>query len=158
MIEKEEPGETIVLLPPSAADLSPLRSWRSYSSIDKRRSSWEDLDLNASEADPTDIKTVTKTKSTRRRHLNYVQLGFIAYFAVAAGPFGIEEAVGAAGALPTLLAVVILPITWGLPQALMTAELSTMMDENGGYILVSRLFTETLAGSFKFNTCEYEYM
>lgn len=54
---------------------------------------------------------------------------------MAAGPFGVEDAVRAAGAYPVLFAVVLLPFTWGLPQALMTAELSSMIDENGGYIL-----------------------
>lgn len=70
-----------------------------------------------------------------RRVLNAVSLAFLAYLAVSAGPFGIESAVRAAGPLPVLVAILVLPFVWGLPQALMTAELSTMMDENGGYIL-----------------------
>ncbi len=36
-----------------------------------------------------------------------------------AGPFGIEEAVAAAGILPTIIALLLLPLIWGLPQALM---------------------------------------
>nr|CCA19062.1 Amino AcidPolyamineOrganocation (APC) Family putati [Albugo laibachii Nc14] len=75
------------------------------------------------------------SKSQSKRSITPITLGFIAYFAVAAGPFGVENAVRAAGALPVLIAVLILPITWGLPQALMTAELSSMIDENGGYVL-----------------------
>ena len=55
----------------------------------------------------------------RERTLSYITLGFIAYFAVAAGPFGIEDAVYAAGPKPVLVALILLPITWGLPQALM---------------------------------------
>ena len=51
------------------------------------------------------------------------------------GPFGIEDAVGAGGPLLVLVGCVALPILWGLPQACITAELSTMMDENGGYVL-----------------------
>lgn len=76
-----------------------------------------------------------RSESQSKRSIAPITLGFIAFFAVAAGPFGVENAVRAAGAFPVLIAVLILPITWGLPQALMTAELSTMIDENGGYVL-----------------------
>ncbi|OWZ14930.1 Amino Acid-Polyamine-Organocation (APC) protein [Phytophthora megakarya] len=86
-----------------------------------------------SSADRSPLKA--RQGRTKARTINHITLGFIAYFAVAAGPFGVEDAVRAAGAYPVLLAVVLLPFTWGLPQALMTAELSSMIDENGGYIL-----------------------
>lgn len=47
-----------------------------------------------------------------------------------------EEAIASAGAAPVLLGLLVLPLLWGLPQALMTAELSAMFDElNGGYIV-----------------------
>lgn len=53
----------------------------------------------------------------------------------AGGPFGIEEAVGAAGPLPVFISLFVLGFFWALPQALMTAELSTIYPENGGYIV-----------------------
>jgi len=43
--------------------------------------------------------------------------------------------VGTAGPAITLIGLLLLPIVYALPQALMTAELSSMMDENGGYVL-----------------------
>lgn len=52
-----------------------------------------------------------------------------------AGPFGIEGAVQAAGPGPTLLGILLLPLVWGLPQALITAELASLVDENGGSVL-----------------------
>ena len=70
-----------------------------------------------------------------RRTIGPFQLSFLAFFAVCAGPYGIEDAVGAAGALPTLIGALLLPLFWGLPQGLMTAELSNTIDQNGGYIL-----------------------
>ncbi|KAL3665142.1 hypothetical protein V7S43_009773 [Phytophthora oleae] len=118
------------LVPPSSADRSPLKSWRNLPSplghhhILESQLEYEEIEEQA-----------RKQGRTKARTINHITLGFIAYFAVAAGPFGVEEAVRAAGAYPVLLAVVLLPFTWGLPQALMTAELSTMIDENGGYIL-----------------------
>lgn len=118
------------LVPPSSADRSPLKSWRNLPSpIDHHTPRSLQYEAGATETQ------AWKLKRTKKRTINHVTLGFIAYFAVAAGPFGIEDAVRAAGAYPVLLAVVILPFTWGLPQALMTAELSSMIDENGGYIL-----------------------
>ncbi|TDH72955.1 hypothetical protein CCR75_007593 [Bremia lactucae] len=125
-----EESHRVHLVPPSSADRSPLKSWRNLPSpIDHHTPRSLQYEAGATETQ------AWKLKRTKKRTINHVTLGFIAYFAVAAGPFGIEDAVRAAGAYPVLLAVVILPFTWGLPQALMTAELSSMIDENGGYIL-----------------------
>ncbi|TYZ57249.1 hypothetical protein PybrP1_008806 [[Pythium] brassicae (nom. inval.)] len=122
-------------LPPSSADRSPLKAWRNVPTPTSASPLLAgDLDVE----EGSDILERTRSSRSRRRKartINHITLGFIAYFAVAAGPFGVEDAVRAAGAYPVLLAVVLLPFTWGLPQALMTAELSTMIDENGGYIL-----------------------
>ncbi|CAH0481212.1 unnamed protein product [Peronospora belbahrii] len=118
------------LVPPSSADRSSLKSWRNIPSPLSSHCLLE----NQSEYDGIEVQTKKQSK-TKARTINHITLGFIAYFAVAAGPFGVEDAVRAAGPYPVLLAVVLLPFTWGLPQALMTAELSTMIDENGGYIV-----------------------
>ena len=72
-------------------------------------------------------KQARKQGRTKTRTINHITLGFIAYFAVAAGPFGVENAVRAAGPYPVLLALVLLPFTWGLPQALMVSESVLMM-------------------------------
>lgn len=69
------------------------------------------------------------------RTVGVVALAGLAFVTICAGPFGIEEAVHASGPLPVAGAVVALAVLWGLPQALMCAELSTMIDENGGYVL-----------------------
>ena len=63
------------------------------------------------------------------------------FFCVAGGAFGLEDAVGAGGPFSVLLAIVVLPWLWSLPTALMTAELSTAMPEDGGYVVwVQRAF------------------
>lgn len=61
------------------------------------------------------------------RSISYISLGFMAYFAVAAGPFGIEDAVRSAGSLPVIIAVCVLPFTWGMPQALMVRVLLVVL-------------------------------
>lgn len=128
------------LVPPSSSDRSPLKSWRNmHTPTGEAHHRFPLVHGEDSEQDEDERSLVTSVSAGahRRKHrtINHLTLGFIAYFAVAAGPFGVEDAVRAAGAYPVLLAVVLLPFTWGLPQALMTAELSSMIDENGGYIL-----------------------
>lgn len=108
------------LLPPSSADRSPLKSWRNIPTPTgtgdfqhlERQLEFDELDLSKD-------GDTAKTRPPKARTINYITLGFIAYFAVASGPFGVEDAVRAAGAYPVLIAVVLLPFTWGLPQALM---------------------------------------
>ena len=70
-----------------------------------------------------------------KRTLGVMGLALMAYLTVSAGPYSIEEAVAAGGPGPVLLGAILLGLLWGLPQSLVTAELSCMMDENGSYVL-----------------------
>jgi hypothetical protein len=67
------------------------------------------------------------------RTVGVFKLACIAFFTVSAGPYGIEAAVQAAGAFPTLLGILVVAVFAGLPQSLLTAELSTMIPETGGF-------------------------
>lgn len=69
------------------------------------------------------------------RTIGALGVAILCFSAVAGGPFGIEPAVGNAGALPTLLSLVLVSLAWACTQALMVAELSTMMPSNAGYIV-----------------------
>ncbi len=70
-----------------------------------------------------------------RRALNCTSLVALTFFCVAGGAFGLEDAVGSAGPLITIAAILILPWLWSFPTALMTAELSAAMPEDGGYVV-----------------------
>lgn len=70
-----------------------------------------------------------------KRVLGTLKFVAVAFFLVSGGPFGIEPAVVYAGPLPCFLAFLVFPLCWSLPQALVTAELSTLLPSNGGYIL-----------------------
>ncbi|HMA79280.1 MAG TPA: hypothetical protein VKR81_00255, partial [Candidatus Binatia bacterium] len=70
-------------------------------------------------------------RSPLRRDLNVSSLIALTFFCVAGGAYGLEDAVGAAGPAVVLLSIVVLPWIWSLPTALMTAELSTAMPEDG---------------------------
>ncbi|KAJ1296953.1 hypothetical protein BS78_01G340800 [Paspalum vaginatum] len=67
--------------------------------------------------------------------LSLVPLIFIIFFEVAGGPYGAEPAVQSAGPLYALLGFLVFPFIWAIPEALVTAELSTAMPGNGGFVL-----------------------
>jgi amino acid transporter len=61
------------------------------------------------------------------------------YFMVAGGPYGLEEIVQKTGYSATLLILVLTPLLWSLPTAMMVSELATAIPEEGGfYIWVRR--------------------
>ncbi len=55
------------------------------------------------------------------------------YSMVAGGPYGIEDIVQKSGYLGTLLILIITPLVWSLPTALMVSELSSALPEEGGF-------------------------
>jgi amino acid transporter len=59
----------------------------------------------------------------------------VTFFCVAGGAFGLEDAVGASSPFVVLLGILVLPWIWSFPTALMTAELSAAMPEDGGYVI-----------------------
>ena len=68
-------------------------------------------------------------------NVGVLKLAAITFFAVAGGPFGIEPLVQAGGARWAVIGLFAAPWVWGMPSALMTAELSTAIPESGGYIV-----------------------
>ena len=100
------------------------------------RGKWQGLtDLALLKASTSSSATQSPPLLTPRRALNGPGLAAVTFFCVAGGAFGLEDAVGASGPLVVLLAILILPWLWSFPTALMTAELSTAMPEDGGYVI-----------------------
>jgi amino acid transporter len=61
------------------------------------------------------------------------------YFIVSGGPFGLEDIVSKSGYAGAILILLITPLIWALPTALMVAELASAFPEEGGYyVYVSR--------------------
>ncbi|CAN1280441.1 Probable polyamine transporter At3g13620 [Linum perenne] len=89
-----------------------------------------------------------------RKLITLVPLIFLIYFEVAGGPYGEEPAVQAAGPLYALLGFLIFPFIWSVPEALITAELSTAFPGNGGFVIWAQRafgpFCGSLMGSWKF--------
>ena len=70
-----------------------------------------------------------------RRTLTFLPLVAATYFMVAGGPYGLEELVAKAGYSRTFLILLVTPILWSIPTALMEAELSAAIPEEGGYYI-----------------------
>jgi amino acid transporter len=83
---------------------------------------------------------VEKRKSARhRRGLRLIPLAAATYFMVAGGPYGIEDILGGAGYLKALAILLIVPLVWSFPTALMIGELASALPEEGGfYVWVRR--------------------
>jgi amino acid transporter len=78
------------------------------------------------------------------RRLGLAAIIGIIFFSVSGGPYGLEDTVGESGPGMAIFLIVITPIIWSLPTALMVAELATMMPVTGGYYY----WTKTALGPF----------
>ena len=91
---------------------------------------------SASSVEPRDASGGKRaSESTPPRTLGLTGLVGLTFFCVAGGAYGLEDAVGAGGPMIALLALLIVPWLWSFPTALMTAELSSAMPEDGGYVV-----------------------
>lgn len=99
------------------------------------------------------MTTNTKAKHKQKK-LTLIPLIFLIYFEVAGGPYGEEPAVQAAGPLFALLGFLIFPFIWSIPEALITAELSTAYPGDGGFVIwADRAFGPfwgSIMGTWKF--------
>ncbi len=70
---------------------------------------------------------------TARRALTTRTLVGALYFMVSGGPYGLEELLSKAGAWGAVLVLLVTPLLWSLPTALMVGELGAALPEEGGY-------------------------
>jgi amino acid transporter len=75
---------------------------------------------------------LTKTSGTARR-LALWSLIAATYFIVSGGPYGLEELIAKTGFRVAIWILLLTPIVWSLPTALMVGELSAAIPEEGGY-------------------------
>ena len=65
--------------------------------------------------------------------ITLTQLVAATYLMVAGGPYGLEGIVGHAGYNGAILILLVTPLVWSVPTALMVSELSSALPESGGY-------------------------
>src|SRR5712692_8103221 len=68
-----------------------------------------------------------------RRPVTLLPLVMAMFCAVSGGPYGLEKLIQSSGPGMALLLLVITPLIWSVPAALMAAELSSALPEEGGY-------------------------
>jgi amino acid transporter len=75
----------------------------------------------------------------RTSKLTLIPLIAATYFVVAGGPFGLEDIVSKAGYAGAIAILLLTPLLWSLPTALMVSELASALPNEGGYyVWVSR--------------------
>jgi len=65
--------------------------------------------------------------------LGVTRLAAMMFFTVSGGPYGLEEMISGLGWRAALAAVLIVPLIWALPTALLTAELAAEKPSQSGY-------------------------
>lgn len=114
----------------------------------------EAMQTSTAASPPVVLPTTVATTTIKSKKLTLIPLIFLIYFEVAGGPYGEEPAVKAAGPLYALLGFMIFPFIWSIPEALITAELSTAFPGDGGFVIwADRAFGPffgSLMGSWKF--------
>lgn len=73
------------------------------------------------------------TSAARPRRLGTAALAAAAFFIVSGGPYGLEEVLQAHGYARSLALLLVLPVAWALPVALLVGELGSALPVNGGY-------------------------
>ncbi|XP_031099453.1 probable polyamine transporter At3g13620 [Ipomoea triloba] len=106
-------------------------------------------------SNPQELPTTTAAAAEKNKgKLTLIPLIFLIYFEVAGGPYGEEPAVQAAGPLLAILGFLIFPFIWSVPEAFITAELSTAFPGNGGFVIWAHRafgpFIGSLMGTWKF--------
>ena len=79
------------------------------------------------------IPITAPNRAPCRRKVTLPQLVAATYLMVAGGPYGLEEIIQSAGYQGAVLILLLTPVLWSLPTALMVSELSSAVPESGGY-------------------------
>jgi amino acid transporter len=74
----------------------------------------------------------------KRTRLRVVNVFFMIFIFVSGGPFGIEDMVSSSGPGLTLIMLLVLPLFWGMPMALVSSELGSAIPGEGGFYVWAR--------------------
>jgi amino acid transporter len=74
----------------------------------------------------------------KRTQVRVITVFFMVYILVSGGSFGIEDMVSSAGPGLTLLLLLLLPLIWSLPMALVASELNAAIPGEGGLYVWTR--------------------
>jgi amino acid transporter len=89
--------------------------------------------MTAIQLEATETFHDRSSRAVRARKVSLSQLVAATYLMVAGGPYGLEDIIGQAGYAGAVLILLLTPLLWSLPTALMVSELSSALPESGGY-------------------------
>eukprot|EP00903_Cladosiphon_okamuranus_P008709 g8343.t1 len=92
------------------------------------------FDVSSESGGGSDGEGGVKTGRGPNKTISFWPLVLLIFYSVSGGPFGVEPVVAAGGPLITLLGFMFLPLVWSIPEALVTAELSTTFPEAAGCV------------------------
>jgi amino acid transporter len=78
------------------------------------------------------------SKDLKRAQVRVVTVFYMSYILVSGGSFGIEDMVSSSGPGLTLLLLILLPVFWSLPMALIASELGSALPGEGGFYVWAR--------------------
>ncbi|GBG33857.1 Amino acid-polyamine transporter, putative [Hondaea fermentalgiana] len=96
-------------------------------------SGFTEVSLHDDDAGVDDHLHAIDTNETKQG-LNMWRLAALTFFTVSGGPYGLEPLVKTVGPFYSIIGLLVVPWVWGMPCALMTAELASAIPEMGGYI------------------------
>jgi amino acid transporter len=74
----------------------------------------------------------------KEQRVRLLALTCLIFFTTCGGAYGLEPLIGAVGPAWSIALILITPLVWSLPTALMAAELTALMPEEGGYYVWTR--------------------
>ena len=77
----------------------------------------------------TEVADGTATRGLKRSQVRLITVFFMIYILVSGGSFGIEDMVSSSGPGLTILLLLLLPIFWSLPMALVASELGSALPD-----------------------------
>ncbi len=86
----------------------------------------------------TEVTAGTATRSLKRSQVRLITVFFMIYILVSGGSFGIEDMVSSSGPGLTILLLILLPVFWSLPMALVASELGSALPGEGGFYVWAR--------------------
>ena len=79
------------------------------------------------------MREIAGTIASLKKKLTLAPLVAATYFMVAGGPYGLEELLHKSGYQAAIAVLLLVPLLWSLPTALMVGELASALPEEGGY-------------------------
>jgi amino acid transporter len=74
-----------------------------------------------------------RSSAAPARRMTLLSLVGALYFMVSGGPYGLEELARKVGLATSVVILIVTPLVWSVPTALMVGELSAALPEEGGY-------------------------